>query len=44
MKVELKNVQSIKHALYEIPDTGIIQIAGGNSMVSQSYSRQLVLL
>lgn len=31
MKVELKNVQSIKHALYEIPDTGIIQIAGGNS-------------
>lgn len=31
MKVELKNIQSIEHAVYDFPDTGIVQIAGGNS-------------
>lgn len=31
MKIELKNIQSIKHAVYELPETGIVQIKGGNS-------------
>lgn len=31
MKIELKNIQCFKHAVYELPETGIVQIKGGNS-------------
>lgn len=31
MVIELKNIQSIEHAVYNFPDTGIVQITGGNS-------------
>lgn len=31
MLVELKNIQSIGHAVYDIPETGITQIVGENS-------------
>ena len=31
MIVELKNMQSIEHAIYKLPETGIVQIKGGNS-------------
>lgn len=31
MKVKLKNIQSFKTATFDFPETGLVQIAGGNS-------------